>query len=98
MGASCRRHAGAKPAPTFLKTLRHADLFSFSQLCFGGLFFSSSSLSSDCGVFAQVGETAEVFCAPRYAEGFSELQMVLLRQEHAAGCPGMFPNHRQFIA
>ena len=31
---------------------------------------------------------AEVYCAPRYAEGFSDMQMVMLRAEHAKGCPG----------
>jgi tetratricopeptide (TPR) repeat protein len=36
----------------------------------------------------RVGEVAEVYCAPRYAEGLSDIQMTLLRLEHAAGCPG----------
>ena len=35
-----------------------------------------------------VGETAEVYCAPKYAEGFADMQMVMLRAEHAKGCPG----------
>ena len=36
----------------------------------------------------QVGETAEIYCAPKYCEGFCDIQMTLLRLEHAAGCPG----------
>ena len=35
-----------------------------------------------------VGDIAEVYCAPKYCDGFCDIQMTLLRLEHASACPG----------